>query len=194
MPAAMPAGDRPDPTAIFRCADFWRPKLPAGATDQILWDPELPGFGVRLRATKATYLVQYRFQKATQRESIGDVRKLKLEEARKVARQFFAKLELGIDPRAEKRKAEEAAEVARLTFKTVADLYLKAKEAHDASEHLQGGRGLLRRQMGAVPSQADQRDSTVKPLPSGCAESSRSTVPHPPPGPAGTCRPCSPGR
>jgi integrase len=106
-----------------------RLKLPAGATDQILWDPELPGFGVRLRSTKSTYLVQYRFQKATQRESLGDVRKLTLEEARKVARQFFAKLELGLDPREEKRKAEEAAEAAKLTFKTVAGLYLKAKEA-----------------------------------------------------------------
>ena len=66
--------------------------------------------------------------KATQRESLGDVRKLKLEEARDVARKFFAKVELGIDPRAEKRKAEEAAEAARLTFKAVADLYLAAKE------------------------------------------------------------------
>jgi integrase len=105
-----------------------RLKLPAGATDQILWDPELPGFGVRLRSSKSTYLVQHRFQKATQRESLGDVRKLKLEEARKVARQFFAKVEIGIDPRAEKRKAEEAAAAAKLTFKAVADLYLEAKE------------------------------------------------------------------
>jgi integrase len=112
-------------------SDTWvrRQKLPAGATDQILWDPDLPGFGVRLRSTKSTYLVQYRFQKATQRESLGDVRKLTLEEARKVARQFFAKLELGMDPRDEKRKAEAGAEAARLTFKTVSDLYLKAKEA-----------------------------------------------------------------
>jgi integrase len=53
---------------------------------------------------------------------------LALEEARKVARQFFAKVELGIDPREEKRKAEAAAEAAKLTFKTVVDLYLKAKE------------------------------------------------------------------
>ena len=106
-----------------------RMKLPAGQTDQILWDPELPGFGIRLRSTKSTYLVQYRFQKATQRESLGDVRKLTLEGARKVARQFFAKLELGVDPRADKRKAEAAAEAAKLTFKTVVDLYLKAKES-----------------------------------------------------------------
>jgi hypothetical protein len=114
-----------------RFSDTWvrRLKLPAGVTDQILWDPDLPGFGVRLRSTKTTYLVQYRFQKATQRESLGDVRKLNLDEARKVARQFFAKLELGMDPRDEKRKAEAGAEAARLTFKMVSDLYLQAKQA-----------------------------------------------------------------
>ena len=43
----------------------------------------MPGFGIRLRSTKAVYIAQYRFQKATQRESLGDVRKLTLEDARK---------------------------------------------------------------------------------------------------------------
>jgi integrase len=112
----------------FTDAYVRRLQLGPGENDRIYWDPELPGFGVRLRSTKSTYLIQYRFQKFTQRESLGDVRKLNLEEARKVARQFFAKLELGMDPREEKRKAEELAEAAKLTFKTVADLYLKAKE------------------------------------------------------------------
>ena len=111
----------------FSDAFIRRLKLGAGEKDRIHWDPEMPGFGVRLRSTKSTYLVQYRFQKASQRESLGDVRKLTLEEARKVARQFFAKLELGLDPRDEKRKAEEAAAAAKQTFKTVVDLYLKAK-------------------------------------------------------------------
>lgn len=34
-----------------------RLKLPTGATDQILWAPDLPGFGVRVRSTRSTYLV-----------------------------------------------------------------------------------------------------------------------------------------
>jgi len=127
MPAAMSA-EIVRIQQRFSDAYVRRLKLGAGENDRIEWDTEMPGFGVRLRSTKATYLVQYRFQRATQRESLGDVRKLTLEDARKVARQFFAKLELGIDPREEKRKGEAAAEVARLTFKTVVDLYLKAKE------------------------------------------------------------------
>ncbi|MGC2028338.1 tyrosine-type recombinase/integrase [Bradyrhizobium sp.] len=105
-----------------------RLKLGAGEKDRIHWDPEMPGFGVRVRSSKTVYVVQYRFQKATQRESLGDVRKLKVDEARKVARQFFAKLELGVDPREERRKADQASEVARLTLKTVSELYLTAKE------------------------------------------------------------------
>lgn len=128
MPASLPADVVRIPQR-FSDAYVRRLKLGAGEKDRIEWDPEMPGFGVRLRSTKSTYLVQYRFQKATQRESLGDVRKLTLEDARKVARQFFAKLELGLDPRDEKRKAEAAAEAARLTFKAVVELYLRAKEA-----------------------------------------------------------------
>jgi len=105
-----------------------RLKLPPDKIDHFYWDPEMPGFGVRTRAAKSVYVVQYRFQKTTQRESLGDVRKLTLEDARKVARQFFAKIELGIDPRKEKRAAEESIAAAKLTFKVVVDLYLKAKE------------------------------------------------------------------
>jgi integrase len=106
-----------------------RLKLGVGEKDRILWDPEMPGFGVRIRSTKTVYIVQYRFQKASQRESLGDVRKLKVEDARKVARQFFAKIELGVDPREEKRKADQASEAARLTLKAVSELYLKARES-----------------------------------------------------------------
>jgi integrase len=116
----------PQPT--FSDAAVRRLQLPTGKKDHIYWDPEMPGFGVRVRPAKSAYIVQYRFQKATQRESLGDVRRLTLEEARKVARQYFAKIELGIDPRQEKKKAEEGAAAERLTFKVVADLYLKARE------------------------------------------------------------------
>lgn len=115
------------PPRSFTDAEVRRLKPPAGKADHIHWDPGMPGFGVRTRAAKAVYVVQYRFAGATQRESLGDVRKLSVDEARKIARQFFAKVELGMDPREERRKAEAAAEADRLTFKVVVDLYLKAK-------------------------------------------------------------------
>ncbi len=129
MTAAVTADVIRIPEPRFSDAYVRRLKLPPGKTDHIYWDPEMPGFGVRVRSAKAVYVVQYRFQRTTQRESLGDVRKLTLEDARKVARQFFAKLELGTDPRKEKREAEEAAAAAKFTFKVVVDLYLKAREA-----------------------------------------------------------------
>ena len=65
----------PQPT--FSDAAVRRLQLPTGKKDHIYWDPEMPGFGVRVRPGKSAYVVQYRFQKATQRESLGDVRRLK---------------------------------------------------------------------------------------------------------------------
>ena len=78
---------------------------PADKDDVVIWDDDLPGFGVRLRGDKKTYLVQYRVGTQQRRESLGDVRKVKLEDARKAARHRFAKIELNIDPRARSRSA-----------------------------------------------------------------------------------------
>ena len=100
---------------------------PADKDDVVIWDDDLPGFGVRLRGDKKTYLVQYRVGTQQRRESLGDVRKVKLENARKAARHRFAKVELNIDPRAEPGRAKAAA--ARLTLGVVAERYLDAKKA-----------------------------------------------------------------
>lgn len=103
--------------------------LPAGKTDHIAWDPDLPGFGVRLRSAKASYVVQYRVGTDQRRKGLGDVRKVTLEDARGIARKRFAQIELGIDPDAEeeKRRTDQAADA--LTFEKVAELYLAAQLA-----------------------------------------------------------------
>jgi integrase len=129
MPASQTAEVIRIPQPRFSDASVRRLQLPAGKTDHIYWDPEMPGFGIRVRQVKSSYVVQYRFQKATQRESLGDVRKLTLDEARKVARQYFAKVELGTDPREEKRKSEELGAAEKLTLKVVSDLYLQARQS-----------------------------------------------------------------
>src|SRR5450759_3498554 len=46
-------------TARFTAGNVEKLSLPAGKTDHSEWDPELPGFGVRLRAGSAFYVVQY---------------------------------------------------------------------------------------------------------------------------------------
>ena len=55
----------------------------------------MPGFGVRLRGRSKRWVVQYRSERQQRRESLGDVRKVSLEDARKIARQRFAQVELG---------------------------------------------------------------------------------------------------
>ena len=98
--------------------------LPAGKSDHIAWDPDLPGFGVRLRSGKASYVVQYRVGIEQRRKSLGDVRKVSVDDARGIARKRFAQVELGIDPDAEEaqRRADQAADAQ--TLEKVVELYL----------------------------------------------------------------------
>jgi integrase len=103
-------------------------RLPAGKADSFEWDDGLPGFGVRLRGKAKHWVVQYRVAMQQRRESLGDVRKIRLEDARRIARQRFAQAELGIDPAAERAKARGAAAAAQLTLANVAERYLDAKE------------------------------------------------------------------
>jgi integrase len=98
--------------------------LPAGKNEHFEWDPDLPGFGVRLRGKSKTWIVQYRVGAQQRRESLGDVRRVNLEDARKIARQRFAKVELGVDPGAERAAKARS----QLTLGKVVARYLDAKE------------------------------------------------------------------
>ena len=108
--------------------------LPPGKADHIEWDETLPGFGVRLRGRSKGWVVQYRFGRQQRRESLGDVRKVKLDDARRIARQRFAQVEMGTDPAAER----EAATAAALTLAAAAERYLERQARPDAAEYLQG--------------------------------------------------------
>jgi integrase len=120
----------------FTAGNVEKLTLPAGKTDHIEWDPELPGFGVRLRSGSSFYVVQYRIGSKQRRESLGDIRKTDLEQARKNARIRFAQIELGIDPRAERDKLEASQKADGLTFKALFEDYLAArKDKQRASTH-----------------------------------------------------------
>ena len=101
--------------------------LPEGKTDHIEWDDSLPGFGVRLRGSSKRWIAQYRLGPQQRRESLGDVRKIDLEDARKIARRRFAQVELGVDPVAERKQAHAKAAAAKLTLAAATDRYLDAK-------------------------------------------------------------------
>ena len=101
---------------------------PADKTDHVEWDTDLPGFGVRLRGQSKRWVIQYRIGAQQRRESLGDVPRVRLEEARKIARSRFAQVELGHDPAAERAKVRQAAASTKLTLGIVAARYLSAKQ------------------------------------------------------------------
>jgi integrase len=109
----------------FTKASIARLTMPAGKDEYIAWDDDLPGFGIRLRGDSRRWIVQYRVGHRQRRESLGDPRKVKLDDARKIARERFARVELGGDPAAEKARVHAQ---ARLTLGYVADRYLAHKE------------------------------------------------------------------
>jgi integrase len=103
-------------------------QLPPGKSEHFEWDDDLPGFGVRLRGERASWIVQYRIGSQQRRESLGDIRKVTLKAAREIAGQRFAHVELGTDPAAEKAKARAAEKGQKLTFEVVAKQYLASKK------------------------------------------------------------------
>jgi integrase len=129
----------------FTMASVAALKRLADKADHVEWDDDLPGFGVRLRGNSKTYLVQFRVGLQQRRESVGDVRKMKLDDARKVAQQRFAQAKLGIDPAAERAKARAAAAAATLTLGAVVERYLATKEtAHRPRTHAAARRYLTK--------------------------------------------------
>jgi integrase len=98
---------------------------PAGKTDHVEWDDGMPGFGVRMRNDSMSWLIQYRVGHQQRRESLGDVRKVRLEDAREAARERFHQAKQGKDPVAEKARAQMAA----LSLGAIADRYLAVKQA-----------------------------------------------------------------
>ena len=83
-------------------------KLPPSKSEIFVWDDDLQGFGVRLRGAGVRWIVQYRVGAQQRRETLGDIRKVTLDAARKIARQRFAQAELGNDPVAEKARVRMA--------------------------------------------------------------------------------------
>ncbi|RYC31399.1 DUF4102 domain-containing protein [Lichenibacterium minor] len=87
-----------------------RISIPPGKAETIVFDDDLPGFGLRLRAGgKRTWLAQYRVGTKQRRLTLGTVETVDPDEARKRAKAALARVSLGEDPafaKAEKVKAQ----------------------------------------------------------------------------------------
>jgi integrase len=80
-------------------------KLNTGVKDAIFFDTDVPGFGVRVRASGArTWVFQYKIAGKTRRLVLGQVSAIKLAKAREIAGELHARVRLGADPAAEKRE------------------------------------------------------------------------------------------
>jgi integrase len=102
------------------------PALPTnGKPEQFLWDEDLTGFGLRVRDSGSRmWVCQYRSKGRTRRVTLGPLKKLKPEQARKAAEKHFAEVLLGGDPSARKQKEKQEHAQSLLS---VANLYLAAK-------------------------------------------------------------------
>jgi integrase len=100
--------------------------LADGQKDAIFFDDELPGFGLRLRASGSrTFVYQYRLGRKTRRLTLGTASGTALAAARKSASELEAKVRLGGDPAMAKAAARQA---AADTFGSLAIEYLEKRK------------------------------------------------------------------
>ena len=94
-----------------------------GDGDIVVWDDELPGFGLRVKPSGVkSYILQYRNRhNVSRRYTLGRHGVIGPEKARVKAKSFLAGIEDGADPAAERREAREAPTVADLAERYMAE-------------------------------------------------------------------------
>ena len=91
----------------------------SGKTDKTFFDPELRGFGLRLRASgRQSWICHFERNGKQEKLTIGNAKVLTADEARHKAREILRDADLGRSPRA--KRAEEKAK-QRITFRHVAE-------------------------------------------------------------------------
>jgi integrase len=101
--------------------------LPPGKMDAIFFDDDLPGLGLRLRASGVrSWVFQYQLGTKQRRMTLGSAPAVTLAMARKTAGDLHARVRLGEDPAAAKREGQRrAADTVEATLRS----FLPAKRA-----------------------------------------------------------------
>jgi integrase len=101
-------------------------KLPPGVTDRVFFDEDLPGFGLRVRASGVhTWMIQYAIAGRSRRVVLGLQSALDPSKARATAQKLLAQVRLGKDPAADKARARIA---AGETFGALLPRFLRRQE------------------------------------------------------------------
>src|SRR3546814_648616 len=96
-----------------------------GSKDYVIWDDELPGFGLRVFASgKRSYVIQYRSRGRSRRYTIGLHGVWSPETARREARSQLGRVAHGDDPAGEREEDRKA-----LTIKQLCEQYITDMEA-----------------------------------------------------------------
>lgn len=96
---------------------------PAGSKDYIVWDDEMPGFGLRVFASgKRSYLIQYRALGRSRRFTIGAHGIWTPELARREARVLLGRVARGEDPTEERQIDRRAMTIKELCLQYLADM------------------------------------------------------------------------
>ena len=133
----------PDQPMRLTKATIARYVLPEGKAEALIFDQDLPGFGLRVRAGgKRTWVAQYRLGTKQRRVTLGTTETIDPDEARKRAREALAKVSLGTDPQTEKRTAREQ---ASMTLGAVVPRYLAYASRRQKAGHHEDTKRYLER-------------------------------------------------
>jgi integrase len=124
--------------------------------DVVLWDAELPRFGLRVKPSGAmTYIIQYRNSAGrTRKLALGRVGVLTPDEARQQARKALGRVAAGEDPSGARAAARGA-----LTMVALCDEYLTASE-----RGLVPGKGGRRKSLSTIATDKGRINWHIKPL------------------------------
>lgn len=115
------------------------PSAESGRSYTILWDREIPGFGVRITAAGViSFVLSYRIHGRKKRYTIERYPVLSVEAAREKARKLRGGIQEGRDPLLEKYSGD-----SEPTFQQLADEYLKHAELIKRAGSLRNDRGHL---------------------------------------------------
>jgi len=116
---------------LKRTVDAAKPK----DRDYVLWDEELPRFGLRVRTSGAkTYVVQYRAKGRTRHMTLGQHGPLTPDQARKLALGVLAEVAAGGDPAQDRDTQREALTIRQLAARYMSEHAEPRKKAVSAAE------------------------------------------------------------